>query len=176
MSDKDELLMSAARFAKTKHDGQFRKYSGRHYIEHPMRVAGYAMLLPVVNPEMVAAAWLHDVIEDCGVAPDEIRHLFGSMVESIVVELTNPSKQHPELRRHERKAMDRRHIGSASYAAKVLKLIDRADNLGEIDRESSFAALYARESLLLVNVLCGVDAYWEHRVRQLAEGLIGTEN
>jgi (p)ppGpp synthase/HD superfamily hydrolase len=59
------LIIKAADLANIAHEGQKRKYNGRPYIEHLMRVAGRVTLLSDSTEEEIAAAWLHDVIEDC---------------------------------------------------------------------------------------------------------------
>lgn len=65
----DKLQVRAARFARDAHKGQSRKYTGRPYIVHPMNVA-VLVKNHYTGPhydEAIAAAWLHDVVEDCGV-------------------------------------------------------------------------------------------------------------
>src|SRR5262245_46578040 len=125
------LILQAAAFAAHAHRDQKRKYTGRPYIEHPMRVAGMACLLRDVPEEVVAAAWLHDVIEDCDVDRSDIDARFGPWVEALVLQLTNPSKGSPAPRA-ERKALDHAHIASASLWARKLKAIDRLDNLRDM--------------------------------------------
>jgi (p)ppGpp synthase/HD superfamily hydrolase len=72
-----DLPRLAAIFANNAHKGQKRKYNGRPYIEHPMRVAFAVSLIPEAEPEVIAAAWLHDVVEDCGILHGEIGGSFG---------------------------------------------------------------------------------------------------
>jgi (p)ppGpp synthase/HD superfamily hydrolase len=149
------LIIKAAEFAKHAHEGQVRKYTGRPYVEHPMRVAGEVSMIDGATEQMVAAAWMHDVIEDC--APElrgAMKLLFPQSVCNLVQELTNPSKDHPELKRAERKAMDRNHLASVSDEAKIIKLVDRIDNLREMTgAEPDFLLLYSRESRMLADAL-----------------------
>ncbi|MCH8149440.1 MAG: HD domain-containing protein [Planctomycetes bacterium] len=94
----DDLILKAAQLAKRAHAGQLRKYNRRPYIVHPARVAARTMLLDGVTPDEVAAAWLHDVIEDCNyTAEDLLAEGFSQFAVSLVVELTNPSKQRQDL-------------------------------------------------------------------------------
>lgn len=177
----DDLVTRARRFAHKAHDGQFRKYGRSHvpYITHPERVARRAGSLAhkVTNSvlrcdEIVAAAYLHDVIEDCGVTHAELETLFGKCVADLVQELTNPSKG-SKASRDERKRMDREHIAQVSDAAKLIKLCDRADNLRETltDHEvpSGFARKYADESVLLLEVLRGIDEDTEDEIEWLID-------
>jgi (p)ppGpp synthase/HD superfamily hydrolase len=156
----DDLILRAARLAREAHTGQLRKYHRRPYIEHPARVASRVMLLEDATAELVAAAWLHDVVEDCGYT---ISHLAKAGMPHAtihyVLELTNPSTQHPGLPRHERKRLDREHLKSISLLARKVKLIDRIDNLRDVAAaDHDFRSLYAAESLLLAEALHGVDA------------------
>lgn len=164
------LIIEAAQFAARAHAGQMRKYNGSPYITHPMRVAGRLCLLPCADEIEVAAAWLHDVIEDCGVKPIDFETelgLRGVSIASLVVELTNPSKG-STLPRKERKKMDREHIANASYAARVIKLIDRIDNLQEMTGcGDDFLAVYKNESALLLGALDGTDKELEAELAAL---------
>lgn len=79
---------------------------------------------------------------------------------ALVVELTNPSKKRPDLRRADRKQMDREHLAHVSWLAKVIKLIDRRSNLMEMadqPAEPDFKRLYARESEALLPYLTSPD-------------------
>ena len=174
------LIIQAARFATKAHFGQSRKYTGAPYITHPMRVAFRAMVIDELFNEtsddrecLVAAAWLHDVIEDCAVDYVESRAEFGTLVASLVGDLTHTSKiDHPEWNRAQRKAADRKKLSRSCEATKILKLIDRIDNLREMpqrilsgdpigdgrivesakdsDQYESFKKLYYAESRLLL--------------------------
>lgn len=86
------LIIDAAQFAATAHKGQVRKYNGRPYISHPIRVAGRVATHPEASEELVAAAFLHDVVEDCNVGIGLLQRIFGHAVASLVGDLTNPSK------------------------------------------------------------------------------------
>jgi (p)ppGpp synthase/HD superfamily hydrolase len=119
-----------------------------------MRVAGWASLMRDQQPEYVAAAWLHDVQEDNSDFWLKIeRQVLGS-VRIIVDQLTNPSKKRPDLNRADRKKMDREHIAASADCTKVIKMIDRYDNLCDVvDGDRGFQCVYAKESLLLVEAV-----------------------
>ncbi len=150
------IIIKAAQFANEAHKGQIRKYTGRPYITHPLRVAGRAALLEKATEEKVAAAWLHDTVEDCKITLDQIEELFGETVRQYIWELTNPSKG-STLPRADRKEMDRRHLRVVSDEAKCIKLLDRIDNLGEAaNAPSDWLELYLKESDLLRQEIGGV--------------------
>jgi (p)ppGpp synthase/HD superfamily hydrolase len=157
----DELILRAAAIAKAAHEGQWRKYHGRPYIEHPARVAASAMLIDDITAEEVAAAWLHDTIEDCGYTPDRLAaEGMPAATIALVLELTNPSKQYPHLLRAQRKELDREHLGHVSPAARRLKVLDRIDNLRDMRAAPpDFCSLYADETLQLAALLPDVPAH-----------------
>ncbi len=169
----DELILKAAQLAKRAHAGQVRKYHEREYIEHPARVAARAMLLDDVTSAEIAAAWLHDVVEDCGYTADDLRRA-GMPQETVtlVLELTNPSKQYSQLPRAERKRIDRDHLRTVSREAKRIKLIDRIDNLRDVQQaDNAFKSLYAAESLALAECLTDVDDQLLEQLFQAIEEL-----
>lgn len=66
-----DLVTTARRIATQAHRGQVDK-AGAPYIGHPERVAGHAAAAGG-DERVVAAAWLHDVVEDTDVTPDDLR-------------------------------------------------------------------------------------------------------
>jgi (p)ppGpp synthase/HD superfamily hydrolase len=159
-------IVAAAQFARMAHDGQTRKYTLRPYIMHPARVAGRVILLDDVTEDVVCAAWLHDVVEDCNVGKEDLAERFGDDVAELVSELTNPPKGDSSLNRAARKARDRDRLRTASRWARTIKLIDRIDNLGEIGAAPlKFRALYAEESDALREALSGTHCGLEQELR-----------
>ena len=168
------MIIKAAHFAVAAHSGQFRKFGhvNRPYVMHPGRVAARVSILPEATEVMVAAAWLHDVVEDTRFGIGELQLVFGQAVALLVGELTNTSKQqYPGLNREGRKAKDRERLVSVSREAKSIKLIDRIDNLMEteddLETPCEFAELYRYESGLLLDVLRGTDAGLEAELEAL---------
>ncbi len=168
-------IISAVQIAHQAHLGQVRKYNGRPYITHPLRVMNRYMLVPTATMSGACAAVLHDTLEDTAITKAVLEKHFhdAGTVAGIVVELTNPSKMYPDLKRGERKAIDRDHIKVASLTARQIKLIDRADNLGEMDPrgDPGFAALYLGESDLLLSALRGTDETLEDELHGAIEWL-----
>lgn len=147
------LILKAAALAAKAHEGQKRKYTNFPYITHPARVAGRVGILPGVTEEMVAAAYLHDVLEDTTVTKDEIELETNAQVAFYVDCMTNKSKD-SGLPRAERKAMDRKHLSEVPFEIKQIKALDRMDNLLEMTGASAdFKKLYIEESLLLADAL-----------------------
>ncbi len=92
ISDAHELetIKKAYLFAKSKHEGQFRK-SGEPYIKHPMNVA-FILTTIYADYETISAGFLHDVLEDCDVTAEEMEEEFGSNITKLVKGVTKLSK------------------------------------------------------------------------------------
>ncbi len=110
------------------------------------------------DPATNAAAWLHDVVEDTTVTIGDVRREFGDAVAQLVGELTDVSRP-GDGNRAARKAIDRRHLASASPAAQTVKLADLTDNARDIARhQPAFAPVYLQEMAALLQVLQAGDA------------------
>jgi len=158
-------ILLAAKAAAVFHEGQTRKYDGSPYIVHPGRVAARISMHPRGTEAMVCAAWLHDVIEDCGASSEGIANALADStlglpgaqeVARLVTELTNPSKKFPDFCRADKKALDRKHFMSVSMEAKMIKLADRTDNLRDLaGAPDDFALMYFNESAMLFTAMTG---------------------
>ncbi|MBN1152274.1 MAG: bifunctional (p)ppGpp synthetase/guanosine-3',5'-bis(diphosphate) 3'-pyrophosphohydrolase [Dehalococcoidia bacterium] len=80
--DRLEFIRAAYEFAAKAHEGQVRA-SGEPYLEHPLNV-GLTLVEYQLDAAAIAAALLHDVVEDCDVTLDEIASRFGSDVAKLV--------------------------------------------------------------------------------------------
>lgn len=147
-----ELIERARYFAIAAHAaiGQERKYTCEHYHVHCEEVANLVTSVPHTD-EMVAAAWLHDVVEDTQVPLYLIGALFGSKIEGLVSDLTDVSKPQ-DGNRARRKAIDRAHTAAASRDAKTIKLADLISNSRSIVAlDPDFARTYLKEKRLLLD-------------------------
>ena len=148
------MFAKALRFAMDAHKAQVRKYTGLPYIMHPIRVANRARDYFSKNSPEVVAALLHDTVEDCEVSLEEIEKEFSTEVRLVVWGLTSYSKQlrlEKTHRRAERKEIDRFFLSARGENVRILKLIDRIDNMLEIPAGESFANVYAEESQRLID-------------------------
>lgn len=125
--DDVELLLEAATFATLKHRLQVRKGAARAaYIEHPMRVArSLRRDGGVRDADVLAAALLHDTVEDTDARPEEIAAAFGARIAGIVAEVTDDKA----LGKVARKRLQIEHVRTASREARLVKLADKLDNL-----------------------------------------------
>jgi (p)ppGpp synthase/HD superfamily hydrolase len=163
----DDLERRALAFATAAHASidQRRKYTNEPYIVHPIAVAELVKSVPH-TPEMVAAALLHDVVEDTPVTSEEIHAEFGPIVGALVDWLTDVSRPGDGNRRL-RKNLDLHHTAKAPPAAKTIKLADLIDNTLTIAaRDPDFWRVYRREKLALLEVLKeGDPTLWEAAAR-----------
>jgi (p)ppGpp synthase/HD superfamily hydrolase len=162
----------AKAYASKAHEkiGQKRKYTGEPYINHPAAVVALVKSVPHTE-EMLAAAWLHDVVEDCGVSIEEILLVFGPEVAMLVEELTDVSKP-SDGNRAARKKLDREHSAKSCPAAKTIKLADLIDNsISILERDPDFAKVYLHEKRELLPLLKEGDAkLWEMANKLAQEG------
>lgn len=91
--------------------GQKRKYTGEPYWRHPEAVAALVQTVPH-TPEMVAAAFCHDVIEDTPCTEAQLRAELGDAVGDLVMWLTDVSTP-KSGNRETRKRIDRVHTAAA---------------------------------------------------------------
>jgi len=160
------FLAKAMYFAVQMHDGQMRKDNKTPYWVHPIHVGNRLYKLEMPN-EVVCAGYLHDVVEDCGISVSLIRHEFSHNVAKLVDWLTNITHG-MKIPRAERKKIDRDRISKAPRHAKIIKLVDRIDNLNDLDSMApEFGILYRKESLQLLDILKGTHIDLEKELEEL---------
>jgi len=154
-----DIVEKARVFATAAHAAvsQLRKYTHEPYIVHPTEVVSIVRTVPH-TPAMLAAGWLHDVVEDTGVPIETIRTEFGEEVAELVGWLTDVSR--PEQgNRSVRKAIDRAHTAMAPAAAQTVKLADLISNSKSImAHDPKFAVTYLAEKRQLLAVMTRGDA------------------
>jgi len=127
------LICRAFEFAYQLHKDQSRA-SGEPYICHPVAVAGLLLDLGGSN-EMVAAGFLHDIVEDTEVTPEELEQQFGSEVRQLVEGVTKLSK-FSFSSKTERQAENFRRMFLAmaqDIRVIVVKLADRLHNMRTLE-------------------------------------------
>ncbi len=131
ISDSKDLVWNALEFATYKHRLQRRKgYQRLPYINHPITVTGLLKQFDEHDPELLAAALLHDILEDTNSTEEEIIQLFGKHVNEIVLEVTDDMS----LLSKQRKELQVRHAASLSDEAKKIKIADKTANILDIYR------------------------------------------
>jgi (p)ppGpp synthase/HD superfamily hydrolase len=162
-----ELETRARLFATAAHAavGQLRKYTHEPYIVHPAEVVKIVKTVDHTEA-MIAAAWLHDTVEDTGVSIELIRAEFGSEVSDLVGWLTDVSRP-DHGNRAARKAVDRAHTAAAPAEAQTVKLADLISNTRSIvAHDAKFAETYLAEKRLLLEVMTKGDPGLMRRARE----------
>ena len=161
------LLDRAIVFAVRAHAGTERRGKGFPYIVHPMEaVEIVATMTP--DQELLAAAALHDTVEDTDVTVEQIREEFGERIASLVASESDtlPEGVSEEDSWHDRKqaAIDR--LSHASHDAKIVALGDKLSNMRAIARD------YAQQGDALWNLFHAKDPKdHEWHYRGLADAL-----
>ena len=124
------LLIKALSFAAYKHRNQSRKGAKPiPYINHPIAVADLLVRTGSVgDPETIAAALLHDTVEDTGTSLAELETEFGPVISQLVAELSDDKS----LPKEERKRRQVEHAPSLSDRARSIKLCDKISNLRDV--------------------------------------------
>ena len=120
------LFDEAVKFAVEAHQGTERRAKGYPYIIHPMEAV--CIVATMTNdPEMLAAAILHDTVEDTHVTIEQIRERFGERVAMLVEYETAPDSE--SLTWKEKKAAQVAKLASAPYESKVVAIGDKLSNM-----------------------------------------------
>ncbi len=118
-------FLFAADFAANAHKAQRRKdASASPYINHPISVSNLCANAGCDNLDVLIAALLHDVVEDCGVTLEDLSSKFGKTIAGIVAECSDDKS----LPKDERKRQQISHARGISTEAKIVKLADKLDN------------------------------------------------
>lgn len=117
------LVEKADALAKRAHEGQTRKESGAPYIEHPRAVA--ALLEEHgFEDEVIAAALVHDVVEDTSLTIDDVRRELGAEVAALVAAVTYDDS----LSWEEKRAKYIETVRAAPPEAKAISVADKIHN------------------------------------------------
>lgn len=131
------VFEQAINFATRAHAGMTRKGSGVPYIVHPIEAAAIVSTM-TTDEDLLAAAVLHDVLEDTDTKAEDLEELFGPRVRRLVEDETEnkrrglPAAQTWKLRKEETIRFLRER---ASWDAKVLALADKLSNMRAIYRD-----------------------------------------
>jgi guanosine-3',5'-bis(diphosphate) 3'-pyrophosphohydrolase len=127
---KDALVLKAAQFAAQKHKGQTRDDLDKSpYIDHPKSVARIISEIGGIDdPQILAAALLHDTLEDTETTSEELKSVFGKRVCRLVEEVSDNKNLPKEVR----KQHQIEHAAVISADAVLIKLGDKISNVIDI--------------------------------------------
>jgi len=152
-----QILTWVSGFAMCAHKDQKRRYNGEPFYNHPKRVCETLVEHGYADVEVLAAAMLHDVVEDTNVTLDEIREYFGERVADMVNWLTKGdysavvNMAGNPLNRAEKKELEAIRLYAAPLIVKAIKLADRLDNMSILDDDPDFAPTWAAETRHLLD-------------------------
>ena len=130
------LVDEAIRFAVDVHAGTERRGKGFPYVIHVLEAMAIVATM-TSDPELLAAAALHDTVEDTDVTPEQIRKRFGPRVASLVEAETDillaEDGREKTWRERKQAAIDR--LAAASREAKMVALGDKLSNMRAIARD-----------------------------------------
>ena len=162
------VLDRAIIFAVKAHSGTERRGKGYPYIVHPMEAVEIVSTM-TDDQELLAAAALHDTVEDTDVTAEQIREEFGDRVAELVASETDQipgraGKEEETWHARKQAAIDR--LAAASRDAKIVALGDKLSNMRAIARD------YAVQGDALWNIFHAKDPKdHEWHYRGLAESL-----
>ncbi len=131
-TDSFDLVVRALSFAAGMHRDQRRKNVARTpYIEHPIEVMRLLWAAGVRDPLVLAAALLHDTLEDTPATPEDLAAEFGADVAAIVGHVTDDKG----IPKHDRKRLAIAHAPFAPPQAQLVKLADRIANCAGMSTE-----------------------------------------
>ena len=129
--------LKAVTFATEAHKGQMRKRSTTPYIYHPLTLACHALSMNITDDAIIAACLLHDVVEDCGVAYEElpVNDETKELVRLLTCQKTTPENRSEVLREYYNQI-------TTNPKAALIKCIDRTNNIttmsGGLSRDRIF--------------------------------------
>jgi (p)ppGpp synthase/HD superfamily hydrolase len=125
-AERSPLVGEAFELARTVHAGQIRNGSGgRPYIEHPLAVAEQ-LAAHNCSDSILAAALLHDVVEESEIEVEEIRARFGAEVGDLVAALTDAEEIESYT---SRKEVHRAEVEAAGRDALTIYAADKLSNI-----------------------------------------------
>ena len=131
-----ELLDRAIIFAVHAHAGTERREKGYPYIVHPLEAVSIVATL-TADQELLAAAALHDTVEDTEVTVEQLRAEFGDRIASLVAdeseERTEDVSKEESWYARKQAAIDR--LAIASHDAKMVAMGDKLSNMRAIARD-----------------------------------------
>ena len=163
----EDLLQKITEFARRAHGDQRRKFVDEPYINHPVRVMETCRQYNSTT-EVLAAALLHDVVEDTPVTAEEIKNFLLSLMDEektlriikLVEELTDiyTKDQYPGWNRRMRKAKETERLSNTSSQAQTIKYADIIDNSVDIkNSEDEFARIFLFECRALLKAMTKGD-------------------
>lgn len=169
-------------FAASAHTAQKRKYSDEPYINHLVRVMDTCRQY-TGDIRVLAAAVLHDILEDTTVTEEQLGEFLQSVMEpgvaedtqSLVVQLTDVyiKKNFPSMNRRTRRHREAERLARVSPDAQTIKYADILDNINDlVGGDDDFAPVFLRECrAILQRMNQGNQLLYQRTVQAVDENL-----
>jgi len=163
------LWQRAASFAARAHRGMYRRDGQTPYVAHPFRVAlTISQVFGFHDEPTLAAALLHDVMEDTDVDYDELAASFGTEVANLAAALSK-DRRLPEA---DREAAYDEQLRHADWRARLVKLADQYDNLLDAREDGSVGSAATDRCRRALELACDDDHRASVRARKALEQLL----
>lgn len=166
------IVLAAKYFATGAHSAinQKRKYTNDDYIVHPEEVVNKLIEHRIFDSVTLAAAWLHDTIEDTAVSEPLILANFGKEITGVVVGVTDVSNP-ADGTREVRKKMEHAFWSRGCDRVKSLKCADLICNGASIiENDDKFAVVYMNEIRFALPYLIGAQASLHAELTEIVDG------
>ncbi|MCR4327763.1 MAG: HD domain-containing protein [Nanoarchaeota archaeon] len=170
-NSKKMVIEKAREFAKEKHKGQTRKFAGEPYFSHLENVSKIVKeCAPKESKEeMIAIAFLHDILENTPTTEEELEKNFGKKIASIVRELTTDKIESEKIGKGEYLAKKLSNNRKVSDNTLLIKLADRLDNVSDLHNgKNDFVKAYAKETKHIIDAI-----EKEREINKIHKELIG---
>lgn len=175
----NNIIEKLKTYATDAHEGQQRKYTPEPYIVHPVRVMEICRKR-TGDTAILAAALLHDVLEDTPVTKGQMGEFLRSVMDHetaartlrMVVELTDVyvKQAYPQYNRRRRKDLERQRIAKTSSDSQTVKYADIIDNCREIVRhDRDFARVFLHECRATLKTIQDGDRQLFEEARTIVE-------
>jgi len=155
-----DIINKAKKFAKLKHGNDKRKFTNELYYTHPFAVVERLKTFNKYknNETMLAAAYLHDTLEDTKTTYHELKHIFNKEIANLVLELTSNKEEYTNKQNKTNHSIKAQYltkkINNMSKNARIIKLADREHNVSSISgAPSSFVKGYTKETKYILENL-----------------------
>jgi (p)ppGpp synthase/HD superfamily hydrolase len=125
MDDPEQKIQNAEKFARKKHKNQKKRDGVIPYVEHLEGVVNRLKNLGMADPDVICAAWLHDILEKTDAELEELIQRFGKRTATLVLAV---SKDY-NLSKKEREDTYIKQLKDAPIEAKIIKLCDISSNI-----------------------------------------------
>lgn len=178
----DDTLKKVRDFAEKAHGQQKRKFTGEKFIRHPERVKDLVNEYSS-NRALLAAALLHDVLEDTHITSDELQEFLAGIMNpeeagqtfQLTLDLTDVYTKNafPKLNRKKRKQREVERLKDVHPDAQTIKYADTMDNAIDIlHNDTDFAPVFLKECLFLLSRMDKGNPQLRHRAENVVNECI----